>query len=219
MPDPEESEIFEYNKKAEVIMYEWIDRSLALSKSVFQECACDWDFNLSEPATIEEIHECERELGLSLPPSHVEFLLKYNGAHLFRANAGKRSDSYSWWANSGVLVFGTKSILDYSKFLSRHFEEPEYKLSPVPIAYLGRICTGDFCALDMDELIEGENPVMACDPCAPSYEWRDALIAASFEEWLRKMFNRIINHKSPPEYWFADTLQDDSLRDLREFYE
>ena len=197
-------------------MYEWIPKSIEQSRNIFQELSLDWGFSMGEAATREEVHECEQELCLLLPHSYREFLLKYNGAHLFYSNAGTRSDSDSWWANSGVVVFGTKSLLEYrpliyDAFLYNDDSNVEEYPSVLSIAYLGRIGTGDFCALNRDELIGAENLVIDCDHELSPSEWKDAPIAISFEEWLRKMFSRVIENRSQPEYWLEDTLDDNSL--------
>jgi hypothetical protein len=68
----------------------------------------------------------------------------------------------------------------------------------------------------MDILIEGENPVLDCDHDLLPSEWKASQIAVSFEDWLRKMFDRIIEHKSDPEYWFPNP-QDNSLAEDAEF--
>ncbi|MBW4650159.1 MAG: SMI1/KNR4 family protein [Kastovskya adunca ATA6-11-RM4] len=173
---------------------------------------------MGEAATQEEVDQCEQELSVSLPPSYRKFLLKYNGAHLFCSHTGNRSTPNSWWADSGIIIFGTKSLLEYRQLVYKLLlldteEYPTYP-SSLPIAYLGRIGTGDFCALDMDELIAGENPVLDCDHEYPPSEWKNAMIAVSLEDWLQKMFARVVEHKSPPEYWFEDTLEDNSLVNL-----
>ena len=141
-------------------MYEWMPESMEQSRSVFQAFSLDWGFDMGEAATQAEINECEQELGLSLPPSHRKFLLRYNGAHLFCSGRGTRSDSCSWWADSGVVVLGTKPLLEYRHFVYDLLDTQEYSSPlPVPIAYLGRVNTGDFCALNMAKSIEGENPI------------------------------------------------------------
>ena len=63
----------------------------------------------------------------------------------------------------------------------------------------------------MAKSIGGENPIIDCDHDYSPSEWESAVIANSFEEWLKKMFARGIESKSIPEYWFEDTLSDNSL--------
>lgn len=204
-------------------MYEWVASSVELSKNVFQEFSLDWDFNLSEPASIKEVNDCEQMLGLSFPSSYRDFLLKYNGAHFFCSHTGNLSNTYSWWADSGIVIFGTKVLVEYWLEYERNCREnfadteeyPQAYPLPLPIAYLGRVGTGDFCALNRDELIESEYPVIDCDHELPPCDWKKTIISNSFEEWLRKMFKRVIEHKSLPEYWFEDTLHDRSLNRMQ----
>ena len=70
--------------------------------------------------------------------------------------------------------------------------------------------------MDEDKLIKGENPVLDCDHELPPCEWKKARIAGSFEEWLRKMFDRVIEHNSQPEYWFEDIPHDNSLAEVKQ---
>ena len=84
-------------------MYDWLPRAMASSKKIFQEFSLDCSFDMGEPATIGEINECEQALNFALPPSHREFLLKYNGARLFCI-----SEEYG----EVIAVFGTKTLLE-----------------------------------------------------------------------------------------------------------
>lgn len=191
-------------------MYEWMSDSIERSRKVFNELSLDWDFSFNDPATIEEIEEYESEAGIILPTSYRLFLLKHNGAHLFASSSASGTGTSPWWVNSGIFIFGIYALSEYRKFIYELSEDPNRK-SPLPIAYLGYIGTGDFCGLDMDNLIESENPVLDCNPDYSPDEWKNLVIANSFEEWLKKMFNRITVHRSLPEYWFEASMYDGSL--------
>jgi hypothetical protein len=193
-------------------MYEWLEDSVKESRYVFDSFSLDWIFQFNEPASESEIEEYELQTGLSLPHSYKLFLLKHNGAHLFCSEAANPifSGSSSLWANSGILIFEMSATREYKKQIHRIYDVSE-QLLPLPIAYLGRIGTGDFCSLDFGSFNGIENPVLDCNHEYSPEEWKDSVIANSFEEWLRKIFERIIRHKSLPEYWFEDTLYDNSL--------
>lgn len=136
-----------------------------------------------------------------------------NGAHLFySAIELEYPDSDPCWAASGIKIFGTTELLLYRRYRQEasFYNEPEDP-SILGFAYLGYVGTSDFCALDTAEFSGVECPVLDCDHDYSSLEWKEKIIAASFEEWLSKMFDRIINHKSLPEYWLSDTLNDNSL--------
>lgn len=208
-------------------MYDWIANSVEQAISVFQEFSLDWNFSFKDGARRDEIDRCESELNLSLPRSYREFLLTHNGAQLFYSEAEERSDSSIWWTGSGIKIFGIMELLSYRS--SRHQIASSYSESTsipyseledqfiLAFAYLGRIGTGDFCALDMANFCENECPVLACDQDYPPAEWKKSPIAYSFEEWLSTMFDRVVNHRSLPEYWFGDTLSDGSLRMIHSF--
>lgn len=190
--------------------------SVDRADKVFAELSLDWSFSFGKPATEQEIEEYESATGIILPPTYRSFLQKYNGAHLFCSRSGSLSDT-SWWADSGILVFGITALIEYRKsvyeFVYELSDTPNCR-SPLPIAYLGRIGTGDFCSLDLENSIGSDSPVLDCDHDCPPDEWTGSIIANSFEEWLKKMFERVVEHRSPPEYWFEDTLYDDSLSEL-----
>ena len=194
-------------------MYDWMDSSIEQANTIFQEFSLDWKFLFNSGAGEDQITKCESELNLSLPRSYQEFLLRHNGVHLFYNELEERSDSSSWWAGSGVKIFGTTDLLSYRHYrqeTSSPYSESEDQ-SMLIFTYLGRIGTGDSCALDTAKFSSSECPVLDCDHDYPSSIWKETPIASSFEEWLIKMFDRIINHKSLPEYWYSDTSNDNSL--------
>jgi hypothetical protein len=199
--------------KIEVVVYEWLPEAIAQSELIFQKFSLKPKFRLYPPATPDKIGQCEQFLGLSLPYSYREFLLKHNGAHLFCSDTAAYAAPEIWWSNSGVVVFGIEALLAYRQHLqwiyalSDSLESP----FPVPIAYPGRILTGDFCALKcalkMDELANDEYPVMSCEQDCDPLDWKEHIIASSFEGWLKKMFSHVIEQESFPEYWLKDDLR------------
>ncbi|WP_228055014.1 SMI1/KNR4 family protein [Gloeocapsopsis crepidinum] len=193
-------------------MYDWLCKSLDLANDIFREFSLDCKCHFNSSVQQEEINKCERELNLSLPRSYREFLLRSNGAHLFYSEELEACSDDVWWAGSGIKIFGTGELLSYRHYrriTSSPFNDPEDP-SILAFAYLGRVSTGDFCAFDT-AFVGDEYPVLDCDQDYPSSKWKESPIAFSFEEWLLKMFDRIVNHKSLPEYWFSDTLHNNSL--------
>jgi len=193
-------------------MYEWLDGLVKESTDIFRELSLDWDFQFNDPASEGEVEEYELKTGIKLPISYKRFLLRCNGAHLFHSKAASTifSGSSSTWANSGILIFRLSSTIEYRNEIHEIYETPEDVL-PLPIAYLGRIGTGDFCSLGIKEINDFEKPVLDCDHDYSPEEWSNSVIAASFEEWIKEMFDQIINYRNVPEYWYSDTLVQDSL--------
>lgn len=191
-------------------MYEWLPRRLEQAMKVFQEFSLDWTFVLNEPASEASIKSCELELGLILPPSYREFLLQFNGAHLFCTEGEIRSHSHSWWVDSGLMIQGTDTLVLFNQDRRANWISQEGK-SLIPFCYLGRIGTGDFCALDPQQLDDSEYAVLDCDHELVPSEWRQAKVASSFEEWLKKLFNQVIDQKNFPEYWFDVELSSSGL--------
>ncbi|WP_277128211.1 SMI1/KNR4 family protein [Chlorogloeopsis fritschii] len=72
-------------------MFEWLPERIEQAQQVFQEFSLDWTFILNPPATETEIRACEEALGVTLPPSYREFLLRHNGANFFVLTWAKRT--------------------------------------------------------------------------------------------------------------------------------
>lgn len=192
-------------------MYEWTDDAIKAAIAVFQQFGLDWKFRFHPGINDQQITQCERDLNLYLPHSYREFLQQSNGAHLFYSASELEYPSDPCWAASGIKIFSTTELLLYRRYrqeTASPYDEPDDQ-SILGFAYLGYVNTSDICAFDTANFSEGECPVLDGDHDYPPSEWTP--IAASFEEWLLKMFDRIINHKSIPEYWFSDNLNDNSL--------
>jgi len=78
--------------------------------------------------------------------------------------------------------------------------------SLIAFCYLGEVGTGDFCALDPQQLTDSEYSVLFCDHDTEPSEWQQARIAFSFADWLEKVFNQVVNNRKEPEYWFEPEL-------------
>jgi cell wall assembly regulator SMI1 len=57
-------------------VFEWLRERIEQAKIISQEFEQDWKFVLNLPATEAAIQACEGALGVPLPPSYREFLLK-----------------------------------------------------------------------------------------------------------------------------------------------
>jgi tetratricopeptide (TPR) repeat protein len=139
-------------------------------------------------------------LGVALPHSYREFLLRWNGAYLFRV-AQDEPPQYGWWEDSGLVIQGTHTLLEFTQANREGFTDEEWN-SLIPFCYLGSILTGDFCALDPQQLTESEYAILDCDYELDPARWRQAQIASSFAEWLARTFNKVVDDKKQPEYWY-----------------
>lgn len=194
-------------------MYEWMPDAIEQAKTVFRQLALPWGFKLGIPASEEDISWCERSLDLSLPVSYRKFLLKYNGAQLFCSahdpnnHLENREDIMS--PCSGVFLFGIEDIIKqkariYDWFKNdEDFPVEEYS-SILPVAYLDRIRTGDFCSLYLNCGPGIEPPVLDCDHEKLPSDWKKAVIADSLERWISDMFYCVISDKNIPEYWIDE---------------
>jgi hypothetical protein len=191
-------------------MYDWMPDAVERSVKIFHEFSIECGMYLGAAATKEEIYQCEQALELELPHSYKEFLLTYNGAHLFSDGEPQYAEAEEapWWSNSGIVILGLQSLLSYRKTLIWTYELCDYPVQPfpIPVAYLGRSCTGEFCALDMTSSTNLENPVMYCEHDRDPNEWKSFTISKSFGDWLNKTFEAVIEHKNFPEYWSEESL-------------
>lgn len=178
-------------------MFEWLPERIKQAYKVFEEFSLDWTFILNSPATEAEIQACEVDLGVALPPSYREFLLRWNGAYLFCVE----EDILPGWENSGLVIHGTATLLGFNQPDRERFTDEEWN-SLIAFCYLGRVSSGDFCALDPQQTTNSEYTVLDCFHELTPAEWRQARIAFSFAEWLERLFNQVVDEKKLPEYWF-----------------
>ena len=69
-------------------------------------------FKIKDGATVDQILNIERNIGLSLPYSFKKFLRKFNGARI-----------YDYDGIDGFLIYGTEDIEKINKFAKATFEE------------------------------------------------------------------------------------------------
>jgi tetratricopeptide (TPR) repeat protein len=175
-------------------MFEWLPERIEQAYQIFQEFSLDWTFILNPPPTADEIQACEVALGVPLPPSYREFLLRYNGAYLFCTDLGETSDG-SVWDNLGLIIQGTDNLVKFNQHKKEEIYLNEEWNSLIAFCDLGRIGTGDFCGLDPQQTINSDYRVLDCfHELAPA--------ASSFAEWLVRIFDQVVVHKKYPEYWF-----------------
>lgn len=179
-------------------MFEWLPERIEQAYKVFEEFSLDWTFILNPPATEAEIQACEVALGVALPPSYREFLLRWNGAYLFRY-AQDEPPMYGWWDDSGIVIQGTTTLLEFTQDNQEVYEEWD---SLIAFCYLGGIGTGDFCVLDPQQITDTEYAVLDCFHEVSPTEWRQVQIASSFAEWLARIFDEVVDDKKQPEYWY-----------------
>lgn len=182
-------------------MFEWIPERIEQANRVLQEFLLDWAFILNPPATEAEIRACELALGVPLPPSYRKFLLRWNGAYLFRDNEDDLPNG-SWWDNSRIFIQGTNNLVEFSQENKQgRFTDEEWD-SLIAFCYLGSIGTGDFCGLDPQQTTNSEYAVLDCFNEQDPARWRQARIASSFAEWLERVFDQVVLQKKCPEYWY-----------------
>jgi len=182
-------------------MFDWLTERIEQAQTVFQEFSLDWTFILNPPATAAEIRASEVALGVPLPPSYREFLLRCNGARLFCTDQSETPER-SWMEQFGLIIQGSDNLIKFNQQEKGEMFSDEEWDSLIAFCYLGRIGTGDFCALDPQQTTNSEYEILDCFHELVPIDWRQARIASSFAEWLAKIFDQVVEQKKLPEYWY-----------------
>lgn len=191
-------------------MFTWFSDKVKQAQQILDSQATGLDFEFNAPATQGEIQRCEELLGFRLPNSYRSFLLFSNGANLFHHRERRFEITIPWMADSGVLIQGTNTIISFNHEQDRIYVEDEKKY--IAFAYLGYVGTGDFCSFDVTNCgtTSSEKPeykVLDCYHDDSFEEWqKENVIADSFEQWLSKMFDEVIQNNHRPEYWIPSLL-------------
>lgn len=195
-------------------MYTWLPERVVQAQQVLKAQNVELEFKFNAPANQDEIQCCEEELGFVLPNSYKEFLKFSNGANIF-CSAKPRFEIISpeiispWWADSGILIQGTSTIIPFNQEQDEVYIEDDGEKKYVAFCYLGYICTGDFCSFDIKTYIDLECKVLDCDHDYSFEDWQaERITANSFEDWLVQIFDEVIQNNGRPEYWIPSSLQE-----------
>jgi hypothetical protein len=195
-------------------MYAWLPERVKQAQQVLKAQNVELMFKFNAPAHQDEIGQCEAELGFVLPHSYKEFLKFSNGANIFcsakpRFEIASPELTSSWWADSGILIQSTSTIVPFNQEQDVVYVEDDGEKKYIAFCYLGSIGTGDFCSFEITSYVDSECKVLDCDHDYSFEEWQaDHVIADSFEDWLIQIFDEVIQHNGYPEYWFPPPLQE-----------
>ncbi len=183
-------------------MFEWLDDRVRAAEAKSQtlegiEFVCE----LRAAAAQADVEACEDRLQRFLPDSHRTFLTLHDGGFvgIERALAGMTS-------TSGFRIFGAHETAQTTLALAEElapFELP-------PSALDGLIVFADYgnsnvCLFDATRQHGGEYPVLDGFHEAVG-SWRDLVIAATFEDWLRRIFDAFVERDQSLEYWLESPL-------------
>jgi hypothetical protein len=192
-------------------MYNWIPAKVEQAQKKLASTGNNLNFKFNTPAEPSEIHRCEENLGFCLPASFKEFLMFSNGANIFCNTQSVINDSRgansSWYADSGILIQNTVDLLEFNRLQDVVYVDENCEKKYIAFAYLGYIGTGDFCSFDTATFVNAEYKVLDCDHDYSYEDWHEShIIANSFDEWLVKMFDEVIQNTRRPEYWIPTSL-------------
>lgn len=153
--------------------------NLRLEKLDSEGNKIEFTFNVNEGATKKEIEIVERELGVKLPNSYQEFLLKYNGAKLFDFDG-----------LDGFWILGTKDIIKANNFAKATFEEDWKSDIIIFTKYIGET---NYLAFKISNHLK-EYQIVDCYFQELPEEWK--LIEENFNDFLN-----LLIEQSGSKYW------------------
>ncbi|WNN91185.1 SMI1/KNR4 family protein [Gloeocapsopsis dulcis] len=161
-------------------MFEWLPEQIEQAKIISKEFEQGWKFRLNPPATKADIDSCEAALGIPLPPSYREFLLQWNGAHLFYTHKSLLPDGNVWYHEGRMFsIQSTHELFDFNQEERGDLSDEEWDSLILFCNYNGG---GDSCGLNPAQTTNSEYAVLDCDHDSHPVEWRQAKIASSFAE-------------------------------------
>ncbi|MGZ4122655.1 MAG: SMI1/KNR4 family protein [Tumebacillaceae bacterium] len=140
-------------------------------------------FSLNPPAQVGDIEKGESKLGVSLPKSYREFLLRYNGGRI-----------YDYKGLGGFELMGTEEIELETNSMKAVYEEDWLDSLLVFATCIGE---GDFLSFSCD-VSNTEYQVLDCYHDDKPSNW--LVISNSFDEWIK----RVVLHNGE-KFWLTDT--------------
>jgi len=139
------------------------------------------EFMVNPPATISEIKHIEKELGIKLPTSYVEFLQKFNGARM-----------YDYDGLDGFELLGTNDLVDINSFLASDYNEDW-----VDSILIFAKCIGEGNYLGFDSSVgKSEYCILDCFHEEIPINWE--IISESFDQFLEKLIEN-----EGKKYWLT----------------
>lgn len=190
-------------------MYTWLAGKVEQAQQILESHKIKLGFKFNSPATQEEVRRCEEELGFVLPNSYREFLKYSNGANIFCSYQPRfeiTETTPSWFADSGILIQSIENLVAFNQHQDQVYVEGDSEKKYIAFCYLGYIGTGDFCSFDITTYADSEYRVLDSQHDYLFEEWQKHVIADSFEDWLMKIFDQVVQNHGRPEYWIPSPL-------------
>lgn len=187
-------------------MFDWLNCAIKSSTEILAKYGFDVGFFFDRPTTLASIYVAENTLGVALPYSYKNFLLFSNGAYLFfDRSESDEIDKGNVDITTGLIIESIERVVALTQKYKEIFYDENHPSSwPDGIVVIAEdAITGDCFCLSLETNAENsEVSVLYGEDCILPDEWVDRIIAASFEEWLKFMFNSVIEEKQTPYYWF-----------------
>jgi cell wall assembly regulator SMI1 len=174
-------------------MFDWLAERIAAARGRAREG--EWRFVLNPPATEDAVRACEAALGLPLPPPHRAFLLRWDGAAFFRQAVASLDGRTH--VVGGLEIAGTGALPALNARLRAERYEPAEAWGRLIMGGEAPVGEGDMWGLNPEATTDGEYAIVdGWHEQGPS-RWRKAVVAPSFEDWLRRVEGAAIDTGEP----------------------
>lgn len=155
-----------------------------------------WHTENQTATTDAALDDCEKRIGISLPPPYREFLKLRNGVE--HGIDRRRFVRYY------LTLLGADEIVE------RTLENRALAKTAFPgesfagLVVFADTMDGDVCLFDTTQERNGRVPVLGGGHEADPDEWRDTVIAADFDQWYRNVLTYVAEHGDHDDfrYWW-----------------
>ena len=156
-----------------------------------------WHRSNHGPAAEDALASCEQRIEMALPSSYRDFLKHQNGVEL-GLDLAPFVRSYLTLLSSDEIAERTleqRAIANYS------FPEESFD----GLIVFADTMDGDVCLFDRSQERDGRVPVLAGHHEEDPDLWRETVIAADFDQWLRNVLLYVTEHGDHDDfrYWWA----------------
>lgn len=188
--------------------FEWIKDSISMVKEVSAELRLPIWIDTFPPVESAVIDEWEHQTGVSLSPSHRTFFQITNGLNIDYRYVAKKGPGKFVLGGNQMWIIPIEQIIDTTEHEKKWRDEaisdmdrPEdFWKNLIICSYIG---DGRYIVLDPDNRSDSTE-YRVCDAVNefwPGCWRRDLVIADSFEEWVKNMFDAMVIRKETPEFW------------------
>lgn len=168
----------------------------AAAMSAVKASGLGWHRSNSGPASEDAIASCEQRIGTELPSGYRDFLEQQNGIELGLDLAP--------FIRSYLTLLGTNQIAERTlaqrALANSSFPEESFD----GLIVFADTMDADVCLFDRTQERDGRVPVLAGHHEEDPDLWRETVIAADFDQWLRNVLLYVAEHDDFRYWWARD---------------